>query len=253
MLLFPRLALPEALTKVRTFAGAGVPAPGAIDLTAARFAPTGGIRVDPSRLRDMRADLTRLAGESDLEQGSQQARQRFDRSVMQYLSDQDLPVAEMVRPECWAWVAVILIPDLVHWRFRGNDGHVNPERYCGPLVRNAIGRLWLRAWVLGSDAALITEDAAVAILERPSVASHAELARSILRHWTDCKSTGIQDPEGLLREVMKRIRLRTTILDTLAMPADLVEGLVAASFAAEIARRAKLDDDHPSWVRGDGR
>lgn len=210
-------------------------------LDGAQFASTGGNRVPLSSLLAIRSRIDEILDDVGFPASTLAARQRFDRDVMVHLGELSLPAGEMLRAEVWAWLTIRLVPHAVAWRFMGRDGSVSTERFAGSIHRNALGRLWLRSWVLDdpgspdrwSLATALTEDAAVALLERASLAADHRLARSIVRCWLEWQRSGTPELEALLRGAMKRIRVMVTMIEPLAMSDCSMNELVRSAFTRE--------------------
>lgn len=248
MQLYPRLSLPHART---ILAARPVESPERLRqaplpvLDGAHFAPTGGNRVPLAALLEIRRTVDAILDDVGFPATSLPARQRFDRDLIVYFSRLALPTVEMLRAEVWAWIAVRLAPHAVAWRFQGRDGIVAIERFAGSIHRNALGRLWLRSWVLNDDredsrhalATAVTEDAAVALLERVSLAADHRLARTIVRCWLGWQRSATPDLEGLLRGAMKRIRIAVMFSEPLGMSDAALAGLVEAAFVREQRER----------------
>lgn len=49
---------------------------------------------------------------------------------------------EAARRGAWAWLAVVVVPHYVHWRFPGKKGVTDVDRFLGREDKNAVGRLW---------------------------------------------------------------------------------------------------------------
>jgi hypothetical protein len=216
-------------------------------LEGARFAPTGGTRVTLQELLGFRAHLDELAVAAGWPGDRLSGRQRFDREVAIWLGDLSLPPGEMLRAETWSWFTVHLVPHLVRWRFPGVRGTTSIERFVGPIQRNLLGRLWLRAWVLDqgeasperwSLARAMSEDAAVAILERTTLASDHRIARAIATRWLAAKSGDVREVEGLLREAIKRIRVLAVVRNLSVLNDEALAFAVGAAFDEALATRA---------------
>src|SRR5688572_10966327 len=102
---------------------------------ASTFAASGGRRVTDAELtalRDRIIALATAAGFGGPRVGDFRA---FDASLAIALLEEDLvPPPEALRDDVWAFLATILAPDVVSWRFGGTA-----ERYAGG-VRNAFQR-----------------------------------------------------------------------------------------------------------------
>jgi hypothetical protein len=223
MRLYPRLHLSHASALASAFDGidpAVLRAQCPPGVSGQRFAPTGGRRVADSELHSLRRALDGAADAAGFPSRTLTARQVFDRQVAKLLGEARLPPGEMLRAETWAWIAVHLVPHLVQWRFGGTDAITASERFAGSVQRNAIGRLWLRAWVFDRGLEhpgrfdlvdLLTEDASVAILERTTIASDHRLAQRLAEHWLKRREEARTNAEDLLREAAKRIRVLAVV------------------------------------------
>ena len=49
---------------------------------------------------------------------------------------------EAARRGAWAWLAVVAVPQYVHWRFPGKKRATDVDRFLGREDKNAVGRLW---------------------------------------------------------------------------------------------------------------
>lgn len=262
MQLYPRISLPRARTLLATQPVRSLdqlrqaPLP---SFDGAQFAPTGGNRVSLGRLVTIRTKVDEILDEVGFPDSTLPARQSFDRQVIVYFSGLALPAAEMLRAEVWAWIAIRLVPHAVTWRFLGRDGSVSAERFAGSIHRNALGRLWLRSWVLDDEsdesrhllATAVTEDAAVALLERASLAADHRLARTIVRCWLEWQRGGTTDLEGLLRGAMKRIRVSVAITEPLGMTDSCLLDLVQSAFVRE-HRSRDISRQAPAQRKGVG-
>lgn len=208
----------------------------------AHFAPTGGTRVSLNELIAFRSEIENVANAAGWPASSLSAKQQLDRELIACLGSRKLPTGEMMRAEVWAWIAVRLVPHIVQWRFGTDDLSTSPTRFAGTMHRNALGRLWLRAWVFGGDdagrperwelAQALNEDTTVAILERTSVASDHRLARAIAACWKEQHDARVPELEAKLRQVMKRLRVLAVVRNTSVMTEDALATMVHDAFAA---------------------
>lgn len=221
--LFPRLdslAVSQCLESLDEFiSNAGHPLteermPAATSRTA-----IGGTQVSISCLRELRGLLVGLARQCGFpDRGSTGDRARFDRLATIALADfEALQSGEADRDEVWAFIATVLVPDLVAWRFANRPA----ERFQGG-IRNTFQRLWIRGWALdlgrgAGDARwklveALTEDAMVALTERPSIASDRELSQAIASAWIlTSKRIGRARMEEVMRRAIISIRIRNEI------------------------------------------
>src|SRR6185503_18601647 len=91
-------------------------------------------------------------------------------------------------------------------------------------------------WALARS---ISEDGAVAVFERTVVASDHRLARAIVTLWGEYKARGCPEMESMLRRVMKRQRVLTVTMETMAMDDASLVDMVTNSF--EVERMAPAD------------
>lgn len=182
------------------------------------YAASGGSPVSREFLRALRSALLKLAGDCGFpERGSAIDRARFDELASIHLAEvSELGGGEALRDDVWAFLATVILPDLVAWRFAERPA----ERFHGG-VRNAFQRLWMRGKILdrgpGADRrwellAELTEDAMVQITERPSIGGDALLARGFAEAWVRASlRLGRPAMEDVTREAVIRLRLRNQI------------------------------------------
>jgi len=202
------------------------------------FAASGGNRSE---------DLAEAIGESlcaiaeslgYAENTNQQARSLFDQEAAIYLaSNLDLRTGEALRDDVWAYLATIVVPQIVCWRFPD----LAPHRFEGG-VRNALQRLWFRGTVLDRGEQhpdrwrlirALTEDAAVQIFERPSISGNGPLARSLAERWLRMAAKiGRSNMEPVMRRATKLVRLRNEIVDVGGLPDSERDAFVTSCFVA---------------------
>ncbi|WEO65092.1 hypothetical protein [Rhizobium rhizogenes] len=182
------------------------------------YAASGGSPVSDEFLQALRSALIELARASGFpERGGTSDRARFDELGSIHLAQvPEFDSGEALRDDVWAFLATIVLPDLVAWRFADRPA----ERFHGG-VRNAFQRLWIRGRILDRGArvdrrwellAELTEDALVQITERPSIGSDARLARGFAEAWVRAATRlGRPAMEDVTREAIIRLRLRNKI------------------------------------------
>jgi hypothetical protein len=183
----------------------------------ARFAPSGGSRVAPSQLKKLRESIINIAEHCNFSgQASQKDRSRFDylAGIEFWTFMKDCPDA--LRDDIWAFIASVLLPDVADWRYPG----FKAERYQGGL-RNVFQRLWYRAEVLGRAEGhperwelmnRLSEDALVAITERPAVAADSVLSKAVAEGWIRAADKfGSSAMEERMRRAIIRIRVGNLI------------------------------------------
>lgn len=80
----------------------------------------------------------------------------FDRELGALLLE-NLPMSpyEAAHREVWFFLGLVVFPEIGAWRFP----KLTPDRFIGPPLRNALGRTWWRAYLLGPDLGSGTFDA----------------------------------------------------------------------------------------------
>ncbi|MFE2478162.1 DUF6339 family protein [Streptomyces sp. NPDC059389] len=179
---------------------------------AAVYVATGGDRVSPARLSELRDLVVGLAehagfpGESD-----RTRRAQFDLKLAVLLHrEMDMVPAEAAAPDVWAFLALVLLPDVAFWRYPKPPG----DRVLGTdLTRHVLGRLWWRAQLVHSpdrpepyDALDILGEAAFDQIyaRRAALGGSAHLVRAILRVWSDLDLTAVTERDTL-RDFLKRL------------------------------------------------
>jgi hypothetical protein len=207
------------------------------------FAASGGSQIEPASLAELRSlivDAARQCGFPD--RGSVDDRARFDFLASVALAEfEQLKGGEADRDDVWAFIATILLPDVVAWRFIARS----PERFHGG-VRNTFQRLWMRMWALdgGEDAGTarwalmeqLTEDALVQLTERPSLGANRALSRAIASAWiVTAERVGRSRMQDVMRSAIIDVRIRNEIqlLDVLAH--EELEAQVRRFFVARAA------------------
>ena len=203
---------------------------------AARFGATGGRKVDPAELNQLREELLRLA-ESNGFPGARDrtALARFDAETGAMLVEQPiLASGEALRDDVWAFIGVSLAPDIVNWRFGKSR-----ERYLGG-IRNTFQRLWMRARSLDRGANYpdrwrlleeLTEDALVQISERPSLGGEPMLATAIAETWVRAaRHHGKTAMEPIMRRAALRLRIWNETRSLVDLPSNQLEVVLATAF-----------------------
>jgi hypothetical protein len=206
------------------------------------YAASGGRRSDDlaSQLGEDIRSVARRAGFPD--NPSQVAKTLFDREAAIFLATHpDLDSGELLRDDVWSYLATVVVPDVVSWRYPD----LAPHRFSGG-VRNTLQRLWLRGRTLdrGKDhedrwglIRGLSEDAAVQIFERASIGGNVPLARAMAEEWVAMAARiGRDRMEPIMRRATKLIRLRNEILDIAGFPEEPRAALVALCF--ELARQS---------------
>lgn len=183
------------------------------------WAAIGGGQVSMGILAELRTLILEAASECGFpERGSVNDRARFDSLATAVLASfEPLASGEADRDDVWAFITTVLVPDIVAWRFANRSA----ERFEGG-VRNALQRLWMRAWALdaGPEAGeerwklveFLTEDALVQLTERPSIGADRNLSLSIARAWArTAELVGASRMEDVMRRAIIDLRIRNEV------------------------------------------
>jgi hypothetical protein len=214
-LLYPRLLPWHAKVLHSEYQGLGLS-----ELTArhntthisAVFVATGGDRVSPSDLAELRAKVVVLACEAGFPgESDQSARAKFDLALAELLhSEMGLVPAEAASGDVWAFLSLVLLPDVAYWRYPGPG----PDRVqASDITRHVFGRLWWRAHLVHAPAepepyaalAILGEAAFDQIYaRRRALGGSPYLVKAILRVWGGVDRAGMNERD-VLRDFLKRL------------------------------------------------
>ncbi|MFE5207399.1 DUF6339 family protein [Streptomyces sp. NPDC056600] len=194
------LSVLELSSQIRTFHEASV------------YVATGGDRVPESRLRELREAVMDLAKQAGFPDDSDRIRNAdFDLRLAALLrSETGMVPAEAASRDVWAFLALVLLPDVAYWRYPQPPR----DRVLGTdLTRHVFGRLWWRAHLV-RDPDAPDPYAALAVLgeaafdqiyaRRTALGGSPHLVRAILRVWKDLDLSGLNERETL-RDFLKRL------------------------------------------------
>lgn len=207
------------------------------------FHPTATRMLEARDLLDIRErSLTATDGLPDSFEG----RRQFDARIGAVFAGLvDLAPAEGGRDETWHFLSLVLLPDLVFWRWPAEPGgRPRRDRWLGGH-RNALRRLWWRHRLLGPDlVAFLSEDELVGITERPgSVGSCPHVARAygnVLRSAVDKLLVPGPMREDVSRAFARNVSRRGAVLVLPALSEDRLESVLRQELMS--ARRAVLGD-----------
>ncbi|WP_181698431.1 DUF6339 family protein [Nocardia sp. GTS18] len=201
------------------------------------FVATGGTRVDPAKLQLLRDIVVDLAKESGFPQPPD-AKQKtsFDLQLAVALHrEMRISPAEAASGDVWAFLALIVLPDVAHWRYPKPP----TDRVLGSdLTRHVLGRMWWRSQLVYAPgdadpyAALhVLGEAAFDQIyaRRAALGGSPHLIQSILRTWKQMNFAGPDITErDILRDFLKRLlRLAPLMLfealDSRALDEELLE------------------------------
>ncbi|MFK3788639.1 DUF6339 family protein [Pseudomonas piscis] len=210
-------------------------------------APSGGTRADSVAVAVV-TELREIAQEVGFPTvNTQSARAQFDQAAAIYLGQKaELKTGEALRDDVWAFLSVVLAPDIVAWRFTDQSR----ERFAGG-VRNSFQRLWMRGTVLDRGESHterwallheLSEDAMVQIFERPSIGGNPVLAIAIAEGWLKAaKKHGRAVMEDAMRDVTKMLRLKNQIIDLSYLGENELGEIVDELFELAIPKKKMIN------------
>lgn len=242
--LLPRLSA-AAVDQLLSGTPGSASAAGVIDLPdAITYGAVGGSRLHGADLVALKEGVEKVAREAGYPIATTvAARAAFDAACARHLAQVPiLQSGEAHRDDVWAFMAAYLFRPITLWRYAEA-----PDRHHGG-VRNTFQRLWMRGTVLdrgtghGERWGLVgglTEDAFVAILERPAIAANRTLALALAEGWlAAAERYGRAAMQPIMRSAVIRIRMRNEIMALGALPAQELREIVDAVFVdAEAAVR----------------
>jgi hypothetical protein len=227
---------------------------------SAVYVATGGDRISEKGLRELRELVVGLAREAGFpNESTRQLRAAFDLGLAAALhAEMGVVPAEAASGDVWAFLALVLLPDVAYWRYPKPPG----DRVLGTdLTRHVFGRMWWRAQLVHSPedpapyAALkVLGEAAFDQIyaRRKALGGSPHLVKAILRVWNDLDLRGIDEREAL-RDFLKRLlRLAPFVLfeslsdqnldgELRAVGRESVTAMVNASLTGSDDLQAKVD------------
>ncbi|MEV0742439.1 DUF6339 family protein [Streptomyces sp. NPDC050549] len=179
---------------------------------SAVYVATGGDRVSATRLKELRAGVVDLAKSAGFPDDSDRTRNaEFDLRLAALLhAEMGMVPAEAASRDVWAFLALVLLPDVAFWRYPRPPG----DRVLGTdLTRHVFGRLWWRAQLVRSSddpepygALKILGEAAFDQIyaRRAALGGSPHMVRAILRVWQTLDLAGLNERETL-RDFLKRL------------------------------------------------
>ncbi len=241
-LLYPRLlpaATEEAFKRLHEQPRRSLRKLASTSFAQAVFTATGGQRVTQERLADLRKSLLHEAEEAGMPASlSIEQLTSFDRRVARRLHQEaGMAPGEASQPQVWAYLALVLLPDVCAWRFGPrDDGTFVADRFKGTdLTRHTLARLWTRAHVLedpteGDPYALLEvlgeSDLDQVMARRDAVAGTPALVRAVVRCYRDDPVDGSWAARTVLRESLKRLLRMSAFVDFDGLGADQLTALV---------------------------
>ena len=220
--LYPKISLAYAEKLALEYMGLDVPMlknRGQVSSPYAYFTPTGGNRVTVDLLEALQTEIRQCAIKLGYpERVNDEASRKFDIEcgIICY-EKMHLHPSEASAIEIWAFITCVLLPDIVRWRFPGED-HTSIERFLGSdrgLRRNTFGRLWWRSYLLKSPEFKnpysyiysLFEDDLVQMTERNSLAASQKLIQKFCGEYLKAITSHPDIPRRtIIREATKRVK-----------------------------------------------
>lgn len=231
----------------------------------ALFSETGGAKVNTDVLKRIRDSVFELATENGYPgEDSRKRLADFDAKCAAYLAKNlDMPVGEALRNETWMFFTLVLLPHVCRWRFplkKRNEDEIDDRknRFFGG-VRNTFQRLWRRGFLITADGGndsdlellrVLTEDAQVAIFERPGISSSPKVARALALGWKNqSEKIGREKMEPVHREALKTIRAWAPVVSFECLPETSLKETVDNVFSASNPKETVDKTVSTSYVR----
>jgi len=215
---------------------------------AAVFAATGGRRVTVDELQDLRERIVKAAEYAGYPgEGRRADRANFDLEVAKLLHQRSgLVAAEAAVRSIWAFLALVLLPDVSYWRYPRPPA----DRVMGTdITRHVWGRLWWRAHLLAlpreADRYRLLDVFGEAAFDqifarRRSLGGSRALVRALAETWPTIDRGGVNDRQ-LLRDVLKRLLRTSAVVEFEALDDDELRRQVAEAAAESVAVLAESE------------
>ena len=189
-------------------------------------------RVDESTLTPLRQEIIELAVRLGFPGSAISVAKKsdFDRTAAEILENRlSILPTEAACEEVWNFITLVLLPDVAKWRYPNKDENLTYERWLGS-DRNVFRKLWWREATLGHELSKqLGEDQVVAIMERPRLGGHGDLARAIAKAYLHMATIYNSVPrEKIMRLGAMNVRRRVPfiafeVLDTSQLEQCVVE------------------------------
>ncbi|WP_060573071.1 MULTISPECIES: DUF6339 family protein [unclassified Pseudonocardia] len=188
---------------------------------SAVFAATGGQRVPAGYLEELREQIVKAAEEAGFPAAARRgSHAEFDRVVAQLLHERcGLVAAEAAVRPIWAFLALVVLPDVSYWRFPDPP----PDRVLATdITRHVWGRLWWRAHLLVLPEEFADRYRLLATFgeadfdqiyaRRSMLGGSRTLIRAIAETWPTIDRGGLQSRD-VLRDLLKRLLRVAPVLE----------------------------------------
>jgi Family of unknown function (DUF6339) len=215
------------------------------------YAATGGSRISQKSLQRLRGRVVGLAESAGFpNESTRERRADFDVRLAAILhTEMDIVPAEAASGDVWAFLALVLLPDVAYWRYPRPPGD---RVLATDITRHVFGRLWWRAHLVHSPedpdsyAALnVLGEAAFDQIysRRKALGGSPYLVKGILRVWAGLDLGGL-DERKVLRDFLQRLlRLAPFMLfESLDYPSLETELRIAARESVVAVLDASIAD-----------
>lgn len=256
---YPRLDLiPAVLQSVKDMSRESVEfcrSRRAVGHPLAWYDPLGGVPVASSELfhlADRLTEAARIAGyPQSLKPGDGTRIADLELAVVLFEGLEISPVLA-AEPGLWNFLAIVLVPDLVKWRFPTHEGASEDATIDRWLVgsrsnRQAFERLWWRAFFLRDPAAAdpwevfrrLKEDDFIAIVERTNLVGYRKAVLSLARAVIARVDAGACSNQGAMtRSAAKLLRRKAAFIELHSLDSDALDELIG-SICEEAEREAE--------------
>lgn len=212
--LYPRLSRSSARIILATHVPLGLNdlrGTAALSSPQAAPSPTGGTPVPEHILATVQNGIRQISDQfgypAMLTLAAQQA---LDHACGTFLlQSMGIVPADAAEEGVWSFLSMVVLPEFAPWRFPSRT----EERLIG-RPRNALRRLWWRAWALGPDLSWapegctpLMEDESVQIMERTTVSRNQRTAKAVQNALWRAEKAGISlNRPDLVRLLIPRVR-----------------------------------------------
>lgn len=225
---------------------------------ACEFTPTGGAHVSEAELQALRIELVAIARACGYPNPpSQDEAARFDSAASIVIFERMKMVAvEASNAGVWEFLACVLVPDLVRWRFFRESASTTQSRFFAGR-RNVFQRLWWRAFHLAHGAQptnggvsellrKMGEDELVQLTERPRLAGVSGLSSIVATELL--KAAGRHSSvtrRELMREGQKRLLRVSSFVALESLNAQDIADLASSIFDEVAAASVRASQGAP--------
>jgi hypothetical protein len=248
---YPRLPASPATELVRQQAASPISTlreNASLDHPDAIYAPVGPTRAPEPHLQDIAGRVRAIAEEHGypVDATQHQAADFDSKTASELYRQMQITPNEASHEGCWQFMACVMLPDVVRWRFPGKGGsRTSDERFLGG-VRNVFGRLWWRACMLYDESSddpyhllgQLNEDELVQLMERPGMVGDRRLTQVLVKEFLRAIDKHDQGNRmTVMREAQKRLMRLFPLICFPALPSaelqEMVEEVVAEALSTQ--------------------